>query len=89
MVMHQKIAEVGMATNQAPGAIDWEIIPDGFIFDDRMEEGMHLDNWVDIPKDSLDSEAQMIGQKLMQHEQLQTVITCIFFLCYNVCLIAF
>ena len=72
-IMHQKVAEVGMAANRAPGAIDWEIIPDDSIFDDRMEEDMHQDNWVDIPKDSLDSE----GQKGLQHERLQTIITCV------------
>jgi hypothetical protein len=52
-----------------------------------MDEDMHLDNWVDIPKDSLDSK----GQKGLQHEQLQTIIACIlvFFLCCAVCLIGF
>jgi hypothetical protein len=78
-IMHQKIAEVGMAANQAPGAIDWEIIPDGSTFDDRMEEDARLDDWADVPKDSLDSEGQTIGQKAMQHARLQMIITCIFF----------
>jgi len=73
--MHQKVAELGMAANRPPGAIDWEIIPDDSIFDNRMEVDVHPDDWVDIPEDFLDVEGQTIGQK--------AIITYIFnfFLC--------
>jgi hypothetical protein len=88
-IMHQKIAEVGMAANQAPGAIDWDIIPDDSVFDNRMEEDPRLDDWVEVPEDYLDSEGQTTDQKAMQHARLQTIIACIFFLCFGVSLITF
>ena len=76
-IMRQKVAELSMAANQTPGAIDWEVVPDASIFDDQMEVDAHLDNWVDIPEDSLDAEGQTIGQKAMEHARLQMIITCI------------
>jgi hypothetical protein len=35
-LMHQKVAELGMAANQEPGAIDWEIIPNTSIYDNSI-----------------------------------------------------
>ena len=35
--MRQKIAELGMAANREPGAIDWEIIPDAAIHNNPMD----------------------------------------------------
>jgi hypothetical protein len=76
-IMRQKVAELGMAANQAPGAIDWEVVPDGSIFDDRMEVDVHLDDWEDVPEDSLDAKGQATGQKAMQRARLQTIIMCV------------
>jgi hypothetical protein len=75
--MRRKVAELGIAANKAPGAVDWEVIPDSSIFDDQMEVDAHLDDWVDIPENSLDAEGQTIGQKAILHARLQTIITCV------------
>jgi hypothetical protein len=74
--MRQKIAELGMAANQVPGMIDWEIIPDVSIYDNPMDVDAHLDEWEDIFEEDSGIEGQSIGQTLVQQARLQTIITC-------------
>ena len=69
--MRQKIAELGMAANQEPGAIDWEIIPDAAIHDDPMDVDPCLDEWEDIFDEKMGPEGKAITK-------LQTIISCAF-----------
>ena len=87
--MYQKIAEFGMTANQAPGPIDWEIIPDGSIFGDWMEVDEYPGDWEDMPENFLGLEGQTISQKAMQRARLQTIIAYVVFLCCAASLIAF
>jgi len=68
-LMHQKITELGMAANQEPGAIDWEIIPNTSIYDDSMNVDPHLDEWEDIFEENMGPEGKAITR-------LQTIILC-------------
>ena len=68
--MRQKIVESGMAANQVPGAIDWEIIPDVSIHHDSMDIDPHLDEWEDIFEENMGPEGNAVAR-------LQTIILCI------------
>ena len=68
-LMHQKIAELGMAANQEPGAIDWEIIPNTSIYDDSMNVDPHVDEWGDIFEEDMSPERKAVTR-------LQTIISC-------------
>jgi len=65
--MHQKIAELGMAANQEPGAIDWEVIPEVSIYDNPMDVDPHLDDWEDILEEDPGAQGLTTGQRLVQH----------------------
>jgi len=69
--MCQKIAEVGMAANQEPGAIDWEIIPDAFSHEDPMDIDPQLDEWEDICEENMGPEGEAVAR-------LQMIISCTF-----------
>ena len=71
-LMCQKIAELGMASNQEPGAIDWEVIPDAPIHDDPMDVDSNLNEWKDIFEENT-------GPKGMAVTRLQTIISCALF----------
>jgi hypothetical protein len=73
--MRQKVAEIGIAANQVPGIIDWTLIPDTSIFEDTMDVDPCLDDWEDVFDEDLGFEGQTVGQKVMQHARLQTIIT--------------
>jgi hypothetical protein len=68
-LMHQKVAELGMAANQEPGAIDWEIIPNTSIYDNSMNVDPHADEWEDIFEENM-------GPKGKAVTRLQTIISC-------------
>ena len=78
LLLRQTIAELGTAANQVPGAVNWEVIPDVSIFDDPMDVGPDMGEWEDIFKEDPSVEGQAIGQGLMQHARLQTIIMCVF-----------
>jgi len=71
-LMRQNIAESGMAANQEPGAIGWEIIPEASTHDDPMDVDPHLDEWEDIFE-------EIMGPKGKAVAGLQTVISCTLF----------
>ena len=60
-LMRQKIIEVGMAANQEPDTIDWEIIPNASSYDDPMAIESHLDDWEDLFEEDLGAEGQTGG----------------------------
>src|SRR6266705_2844107 len=68
-LMHQNIAELGMAANQEPGAIDWEVIPNTSTYDDSMDVDPHSDEWEDIFEENMGPEGKVITR-------LQTLISC-------------
>jgi hypothetical protein len=69
--MQQKVAELSMAANQEPGAIDWEVVPDASIHDNLMDVDPHLDEWEDIFEENVGLESKMVAR-------LQTIISYIF-----------
>ncbi len=77
-LLRQTIAELGTATNQVPGLVDWEVIPDVPIYDDPMDVDPLMGDWEDIFEKDPSIKGQMVGQGLMQHARLQTIITCVF-----------
>jgi hypothetical protein len=89
-LMRQKIAEVGMTTNQEPDTIDWEVVSDTSSYNDPMGLELHLDGWEDLFEEDLGAEGQTSGQRVVQHARLQEIITCILstFRCHHVSLIA-
>jgi len=66
--MHQKIVESGMAANQVPGAINWEIIPDVSIHHNPMDIDPHSDEWEDIFEENMGPEGKAVAR-------LQTIIS--------------
>jgi hypothetical protein len=89
-LMCQKIAEVGMTTNQEPDTIDWEVVPDTSSYDDPMGLELHLDGREDLFEEDLGAEGQTSGQRVAQHARLQEIIMCVSstFHCHHVSLIA-
>jgi hypothetical protein len=69
--MHEKIAELSMAANQEPGAINWEIIPEAPIYNDLMDIDSCLNEWEDIFEENMDPKGKAVIR-------LQTVILCAF-----------
>ena len=76
-LMRQKIAEASMIANQAPGELDWEVIPENSIYGDPMDVDPQLDEWEDVFEEDLGAEGQTVGQKTMRHAELQSIITCV------------
>jgi hypothetical protein len=77
-LLRQTIAELGTAANQVPGPVDWEAIPDGSIYDGHMDVDPLIGDWEDIFEEDPSIKGQVVGQGLMQHARLQTIITCVF-----------
>ena len=59
-LMHQKITEAGIITNQKPDIIDWEIVSDAFYPDNLMDVDSHLADWEDIVQEDLGVEGQTV-----------------------------
>ncbi len=78
--MRQKIIEASIITNQTPGEIDWEVISENSIYDDLMDIDPQLDEWEDVFEEGLGAKGQTVGQKIMQHAELQSIITCVLIL---------
>ena len=64
-----------MIANQTPGEIDWEVIPENSFYDNPMDVDPHLDEWEDVFEEELGAEGQTVGQNVMRHAELQSIIT--------------
>ncbi len=66
-----------MIANQTPGKINWEVIPENSFYDNPMDIDPQLDEWEDVFEEELGADGQTVGQNVMQHAELQSIITCV------------
>ena len=69
-----------MIANWTLGKINWEVILESSIYDDPIDVDPQLDKWEDVFEEGLGAKGQTVGQKIMQHAELQSIITCVLIL---------